>query len=346
MNCKQVRDNLSPYLDQVLSQEEVNLVEKHLEKCSSCRQELIDLKKTLSLIQGLPELPVPESFQIDLHRKLEALQQEKETKNKKDRLVTFPMRWASLGMAAVLVLVIYTFISPLLPQLKEQSDIPAPGTFQSAENMEIATQNNLTMAEISIPESNNCAAQEDGASDMVQDTAAKEKKLQRRLVPDTDDRKTEKIAGTVPQKTDTGITHGTEEKSVDANEVHEKNGNENHQANDVRLAQADRSQASIAGFGVSSEQDLNQEAEKLISETGVLEYKISNDEYEDIYLRISELSEEIADEPGRLIIAVTKDRLPAVLSALKPLEESVKESVVEDVYEYTLIKIIIKEKVN
>jgi predicted anti-sigma-YlaC factor YlaD len=45
MNCKQVRDNLSPYLDQVLSQEEVNLVEKHLEKCSSCRQELIDLKK-------------------------------------------------------------------------------------------------------------------------------------------------------------------------------------------------------------------------------------------------------------------------------------------------------------
>ena len=43
-------------------------------------------------------------------------------------------------------------------------------------------------------------------------------------------------------------------------------------------------------------------------------------------------------------IAVTKDRLPAVLSALKPLEESVKESVVEDVYEYTLIKIIIKER--
>ena len=190
-----------------LSQEEVNLVEKHLEKCSSCRQELIDLKKTLSLIQGLPELPVPESFQIDLHRKLEALQQEKETKNKKDRLVTFPMRWASLGMAAVLMLVIYTFISPLLPQLKEQSDIPAPGTFQSAENMEIATQNNLTMAEISIPESNNWAAQE--WVDMVQDTMLKKKLY--RLVPMLMMRK-QKNSGTVPQKTDTGITHGQKKK--------------------------------------------------------------------------------------------------------------------------------------
>ena len=34
---QQVRDNLSPYLDQVLSQEEVNLVEKHLESALADR---------------------------------------------------------------------------------------------------------------------------------------------------------------------------------------------------------------------------------------------------------------------------------------------------------------------
>lgn len=108
MNCKKTQNYFSSYLDQSLSQEKVILVEKHLEKCDACRQELEDLKETVHLIKTLPECPLPRGFGKELHDKLMAV----EEKGLKEsgwpsgfrHLLSFRKQWVSLGMAAVLMI--------------------------------------------------------------------------------------------------------------------------------------------------------------------------------------------------------------------------------------------------
>lgn len=60
--CEEIRKELSAYIDGFLSDEELAAVRKHLETCALCRQELDSLRETVALIQGLPELDVPEGF--------------------------------------------------------------------------------------------------------------------------------------------------------------------------------------------------------------------------------------------------------------------------------------------
>lgn len=59
MECSQVQKRLSAYLEGSLSPEEQALVEKHLKPCEKCSQSLLELKRTLEHLQGLPEVEPP-----------------------------------------------------------------------------------------------------------------------------------------------------------------------------------------------------------------------------------------------------------------------------------------------
>ncbi|HSA06045.1 MAG TPA: zf-HC2 domain-containing protein [Candidatus Gastranaerophilales bacterium] len=51
LTCEQIKSLLSPYFDMELTDEDNNLVEKHLETCSDCRQELDNIKQLSSIVK-------------------------------------------------------------------------------------------------------------------------------------------------------------------------------------------------------------------------------------------------------------------------------------------------------
>jgi anti-sigma factor RsiW len=88
MNCLEVRDSLSAWLDGELAPEVQALVDRHLESCAGCRRELAQLQ-ALDQALGALETPAP----AGLPERVRA------------RLWRPPRRrWQSLALAASLVL--------------------------------------------------------------------------------------------------------------------------------------------------------------------------------------------------------------------------------------------------
>lgn len=54
MDCREARELMSDYLEQYLVQQDEAGFDEHLRDCGACRQELAELKETLSVVRGLP----------------------------------------------------------------------------------------------------------------------------------------------------------------------------------------------------------------------------------------------------------------------------------------------------
>lgn len=59
MECNNIKQKLSGYLEDALSQEERVQFEDHLKSCAGCRADLADLRKTVEHIKGLEEVEPP-----------------------------------------------------------------------------------------------------------------------------------------------------------------------------------------------------------------------------------------------------------------------------------------------
>lgn len=70
MQCSEIREILSAYIDEVLDDLEKKEVENHIRTCSQCLQELTDLQKTVQLLQSLGEVTPPEGFRDAWREKL------------------------------------------------------------------------------------------------------------------------------------------------------------------------------------------------------------------------------------------------------------------------------------
>ncbi|MDD5756459.1 MAG: zf-HC2 domain-containing protein [bacterium] len=68
---KHVRELLSVYLDQMCSDEEKKIVETHLAECPECRQELADLRKTITLVAGLKEINPPANMWAGIEQRIQ-----------------------------------------------------------------------------------------------------------------------------------------------------------------------------------------------------------------------------------------------------------------------------------
>lgn len=66
MNCSQVQDILSAYIDDVLDDQEKPKVEEHIGTCAICRQELTDLQHTVRILRSLGEVSPPHDFSRQL----------------------------------------------------------------------------------------------------------------------------------------------------------------------------------------------------------------------------------------------------------------------------------------
>ncbi|ATW23778.1 anti-sigma factor family protein [Candidatus Formimonas warabiya] len=130
MNCLDIQDLLSPYLDDVLTSEEILMVENHLEGCPSCRKDLAELKETVALIQSIPEVPLPSDFSDQIH---DLLTKVHEDKNREMPLETGRKWWKKfagpqrifVAAAAMIIIVLSLFGSDLF-QKPQQDGGQAP----------------------------------------------------------------------------------------------------------------------------------------------------------------------------------------------------------------------------
>ena len=71
MNCQDVRELSSDYLDRRLAPSQLSLVEAHLGACPSCREEIEALRTTISLLGSLDPVETSADFLSQVRRKLE-----------------------------------------------------------------------------------------------------------------------------------------------------------------------------------------------------------------------------------------------------------------------------------
>lgn len=70
MNCNDVRDNLSLYIDDELNEQDKKLMVEHLQSCSECSKELEEYRKIIQALSELPEEEPPVGYCKRLHEKL------------------------------------------------------------------------------------------------------------------------------------------------------------------------------------------------------------------------------------------------------------------------------------
>lgn len=136
MNCNEIRDNLSLYIDDELNEEDKRLLEEHLKSCPECSKELEEYKKIIQMLNELPDEEPPVGFCKRLHAKLlntapdkPEVMEEAEISNVTDMPIkrkNNKFRWVkygSLAAALALVVIVYGITNNGLRMGKSSNDI-------------------------------------------------------------------------------------------------------------------------------------------------------------------------------------------------------------------------------
>lgn len=59
MDCSDIQEKLSAYIEGIISSEEKALIEEHLKSCQKCSESLADLRKTMEYVKNLEEIEPP-----------------------------------------------------------------------------------------------------------------------------------------------------------------------------------------------------------------------------------------------------------------------------------------------
>ncbi|MGD9568264.1 MAG: DUF4349 domain-containing protein [Sedimentibacter sp.] len=117
MNCNDVRDNLSLYIDDELNEEEKKLMDEHLKVCTECSKELEEYRKLIQMLNELPDEEPPAGYCKRLHEKLmntelpkteeaetaKVLEVHKKTRSSKFKWV----KYGGLAASLALILLVY-----------------------------------------------------------------------------------------------------------------------------------------------------------------------------------------------------------------------------------------------
>lgn len=71
MNCRDLREQFSAYLDGELPREEAQAISRHVEGCVECARELDDLRRTIEALADLPVIQAPEGLKTKILAQLE-----------------------------------------------------------------------------------------------------------------------------------------------------------------------------------------------------------------------------------------------------------------------------------
>jgi hypothetical protein len=119
MNCNEVSSKMVDFLDKQLSGEEIKLIEKHLESCERCMDEVRDLQSVLVKISDvqmeIPDASLRSGFYSMLHAEMGKQNRDSLAKGRK----MVPLTKIAAGLA---LLIAGTFLGMIInPILKNQS---------------------------------------------------------------------------------------------------------------------------------------------------------------------------------------------------------------------------------
>lgn len=106
MTCKFDTAKIQDYLENLLSPEERQEVEAHLETCPECHREWVEMSNLMQLLSGLPTEELPEGFKDELHEKLMNVVQDKPMEKKTASVILHFKKHFKAYSAAAAVLVI------------------------------------------------------------------------------------------------------------------------------------------------------------------------------------------------------------------------------------------------
>jgi hypothetical protein len=128
MECRDLQERLSAYLEGDASPEENRLIEGHLPSCQECRTALEELRKTLELVQGLEEVEPPPYFTEQVMSRV----REEKAKGGILRKLFYPLHikvpieaFATL-LIAVMAIYISQTLKPSVPDLGPQPEVEQP----------------------------------------------------------------------------------------------------------------------------------------------------------------------------------------------------------------------------
>ena len=105
-DCRKIRKLFSEYIDGVLDEENLNLVEEHLSKCEACRKELNKLIKMLEILKNLKREDTPPNFLETLH---ERIRQRKALNAFLNELLKNPNVKVPLAVCVMIIFIIAVF---------------------------------------------------------------------------------------------------------------------------------------------------------------------------------------------------------------------------------------------
>lgn len=134
MKCDQVRENLSSYIDEGLSQVERSAIETHLPSCSNCNCEYVALTKMLDALHSM-KTPAAPDLLPGIHRQLEHQPWWKELSQRflAPWPISFPVRGLAVATLAVLVVAIV--------------GLPKFGTQSPSEHLQLASSKVASVSE-------------------------------------------------------------------------------------------------------------------------------------------------------------------------------------------------------
>lgn len=124
MNCQDVRELSSDYLDRRLAPHELSALEEHLGVCPDCRREIEALRATISLLGSLDLVETSADFLSRVHRKLE-----KESRLSRIRgwlLEPIKLKVSLEITALVLVGILVSHLYYRSPELTKESRLSVP----------------------------------------------------------------------------------------------------------------------------------------------------------------------------------------------------------------------------
>lgn len=146
MNCEQINEKLSLYIDEMLSDEEMAEIRSHLHNCPACDSEYKALLETIKMLSSMEEIIPPASFRRELRQKLEkassneVVLEEKFVKRvfKKEQILKYFNRfrrsWLMPVSIALILMVI--IIPPLMNNLSFGSAMKSDMAAESVEMKE------------------------------------------------------------------------------------------------------------------------------------------------------------------------------------------------------------------
>lgn len=137
MDCTEIREIISAYVDGEAGPEEVRRVEEHTGRCPECRA----VEKRMRTL-GMAVLKTEGAVPHDFREKLFARMEKEDLLPKRRSIFAFSLRWAAVPLAAAAALALYVLSSPDVPRdisrtAVSSSGIAGPAAELSPEDREI-----------------------------------------------------------------------------------------------------------------------------------------------------------------------------------------------------------------